>query len=215
MDLDVRKNALVRKKLIRWYTQHGRTFSWRTTTDAYKILIAEILLRRTTASAVSRIYSDFINRFDTPQRLATARESTIAKSLISLGLQSIRAKQLKKAATIIVNDYDGITPRFHEELLSLPGVGNYIASAVQNFAFRERIPLVDGNVVHFLSRVFDVHFVGPSDKKAWEYTDRFGGSHKSELYWGIIDLVATVCLKQNPRCSICPLSKTCKWFASN
>lgn len=215
MEIDAQKNALVRNRVIKWYNQNGRSFPWRKTTDTYQILIAEILLRRTTASAVSRVYSDFINRFDTPQRLATAHESTVAKLLTSLGLQSIRAKQLKKAAVIIVNDFDGITPQFYEDLLSLPGVGDYIASAVRNFAFGERIPLVDGNVVHFLSRVFGVHFDGPNDERAWEYTKQFGGSHKSELYWGIIDLVATVCLRRNPRCSICPLSNTCKWFASN
>ena len=215
MGVDARKNATVRRRVIKWYEQHGRSFPWRNTTDPYQVLIAEILLRRTTASAVSRVFPDFINRFDTPMRLVKARESTIAHALTSLGLQTIRARQLKRAASTIVKDYNGAIPKTHEELKLLPGVGHYIAFAVRNFAFGEPVPLVDGNVVHFLSRVFGIEFSGPSDKEAWEYANQFGGSHESELYWGIIDLVATVCLRKNPRCSTCPVSGICDWFLTH
>jgi A/G-specific adenine glycosylase len=210
---ETRENAIVRKKVITWFDQYGRNFPWRETTDPYLILIAEILLRRTTASAVSRVFPDFIGRFDSPERLARSRESTIARALSSLGLQTLRAKQLKEAASIIVRDYDGDVPRTNESLQSLPGVGDYIASAVRNFAFGVSVPLVDGNVIHFLSRVFGIQFAGPSDVKAWEFMTKFGGSHKAKLYWGIIDLVATVCLRRDPRCTICPLSKVCNWFS--
>ncbi len=214
MGRDARKYALVRKRVIDWFNQHGRDFPWRKTTDPYQVLIAEILLRRTTASAVSRVFPDFVNRFDSPLRLTTARESTIARALTSLGLQTIRAHQIKKMASVIVSDYDSKTPRSHEALMSLPGVGRYIASAVRNFAFGESIPLVDGNVVHFLSRIFDVRFAGPSDPKAWEFTKQFGGAHKAKLYWGIIDLVASICRRRNPRCDICPQSKVCAWYSN-
>jgi len=215
MDIDTRKNALVRKRVIDWFVKKGRAFPWRKTTNPYQILIAEILLRRTTASAVSRIYTNFIERFDSPSRLHYARESTIAKALTSLGLQNIRAKQLKKVGTTIVNDYDGEIPLNPEQLRALPGVGRYIASAVLNFAHSKSVPLVDGNVIHFLSRVFGVEFSGPRDEEAWEFTNKFGGSHKSELYWGIIDLVATICLRRNPRCPICPVSSACTWFVKS
>jgi A/G-specific adenine glycosylase len=212
MSDDAREYAFVRKKVITWFNKHGRDFPWRETTDPYSILIAEILLRRTTASAVSRVFPDFIDRFDSPERLTRTRESTIARALSSLGLQSLRAKQLKEAASIIVKDYNGEVPQSNDNLQSLPGVGDYIASAVRNFAFGESVPLVDGNIVHFLSRVFEIRFSGPTDTKAWEFMKQFGGSHKAKLYWGIIDLVATVCLRQNPRCGSCPLTEVCEWF---
>ncbi|MBY8998434.1 MAG: hypothetical protein KGD60_11940 [Candidatus Thorarchaeota archaeon] len=212
MDDVARKHASVRKKVILWYNQHGRSFPWRNTTDSYHILIAEILLRRTTASAVSRVFNDFMNRFDSPTRLAHARESTIVRALSTLGLQTLRAKQLKETASIIVKDWNGEIPKSHESLQSLPGVGNYIASAVRNFAYGESVPLVDGNVIHFISRVFGIQFAGPTDTKAWEFMAPFGGSHKAKLYWGIIDLVAAVCLRRNPRCGVCPLSKVCEWY---
>ena len=146
MSGDTKKNAPVRRRVIAWYDKQGRDFPWRRTTDPYQVLIAEILLRRTTASAVSRVFPDFINRFDTLTRLVVAHESTIARALISLGLQTTRAKQLKKMASIIMKEFDGRVPRSEEELLSLPGVGQYIASAVRNFAFGEPVPLVDGPV---------------------------------------------------------------------
>lgn len=211
MNTKIGKAFLVREKVIAWYYEHGRNFPWRQTKDPYHILIAEMLLRRTTASAVSRVFDDFMKRFDTPLRLARARESSIVQSLASLGLQTLRAKQLKETASIITKNHDGMIPNSFDALGSLPGVGGYIASAVLNFAFGEPVPLVDGNVIHFLSRVFGVSFTGPTDKHAWEYVSQFGGAHRPELYWGIIDIVAVICLRRNPRCPVCPLSALCDW----
>jgi A/G-specific adenine glycosylase len=133
--------------------------------------------------------------------------------LSSIGLQSRRARELKKMALFINKNHAGEVPRFHEDLLALPGVGAYIASAVRNFAFGDPIPLVDGNVIHFISRVFGISFKRPTDQKAWDFMATMGGKRQeAKLYWGIIDLVATVCLRQNPRCSICPLSGKCSYL---
>ena len=206
----VRYQTKVRNRVIKWFEKHGRSFPWRETTDPYQVLIAEILLRRTTASAVSRVYETFLNRFDSPKRLARAKESTIARSLISLGLQTKRAHEFKEMASIIIKKHSGIVPRIHTDLLALPGVGAYIASAVRNFAYGDPAPLVDGNIVHFISRVFDIQFKGPTDSEAWEFMKHFGGKiQEAKLYWGTIDLVATVCLRINPRCHNCPLSEVC------
>jgi A/G-specific adenine glycosylase len=203
-------HALIRRKIINWYIEYGRKFPWRNTTDSYKVLIAEILLRRTTASAVSRVYEDFLSQFDSVERLSRAGESTIARELGSLGLQSRRAQELKKMASVITKTHSGTIPKSHENLLALPGVGEYIASAVRNFAYGDPAPLVDGNVIHLISRVFGIKFKGPTDPEAWEFMTVFGGKkQEAKLYWGIIDLVATTCLRQNPRCSRCPLSEVC------
>nr|KXH71699.1 MAG: hypothetical protein AM325_02355 [Candidatus Thorarchaeota archaeon SMTZ1-45] len=212
---NARTHAIVRKRVIDWYDKNGRKFPWRSTTDPYQILIAEMLLRRTTASAVSRVFNDFMSNFDSPKKLAQASETTIAQFLKSLGLQSVRAMHLKKTALIILKEYDGEIPNSHANLQALPGVGSYTASAVMNFAFRESVSLVDGNVIHFISRVYGIRFAGPTDIKAWEFMSRVGGQQDARLYWGIIDLVATICLKKNPRCSLCPLSGICDWFSKS
>ncbi|MFW9794808.1 MAG: DNA glycosylase [Candidatus Thorarchaeota archaeon] len=209
---DAKIQKIVRKRLIRWYDDQGRRFPWRKTNDPYKILIAEILLRRTTATAVSRIYNSFLKRFENPTRLARAKESTIACSLSSLGLQSVRSRQLRKMASVIVKQHSGNIPRSSTDLLALPGVGAYIASAVRNFAFGHPVPLVDGNIVHFISRVFGIEFTGQADLGAWDFMTSFGDKNQdAKLYWGIIDLVALVCLRQRPKCSMCPLSEVCKY----
>ncbi|MHA2359116.1 MAG: hypothetical protein ACXAB5_02495 [Candidatus Thorarchaeota archaeon] len=201
----------VRNKVIKWFENHGRSFPWRETTDPYGVLIAEILLRRTTASAVSRVYRTFLNRFDSPKRLTSAKESTIARFLSSLGMQSKRAHELKEMASKIIKNHSGTIPRTQPDLLGLPGVGVYIASAVRNFAYGDPAPLVDGNVIHFIARVFGIKFRGPTDSGAWDFMTNFGGNNQdAKLYWGIIDLVATVCLRRNPRCQICSLSEVCK-----
>ncbi|MFW9962710.1 MAG: hypothetical protein ACFFCX_04070 [Candidatus Sifarchaeia archaeon] len=212
---NARKHAIVRKRVIDWYDKNGRDFPWRNTTNPYQVLIAEMLLRRTTASAVSRVFNDFMSNFASPKELAQASEFTITQVLKSLGLQSIRARQLKKTASIILNEYDGEIPDSQTNLQTLPGVGSYIASAVMNFAFGESVSLVDGNVIHFISRVYDIHFEGPTDTKAWEFMARAGGRQDARLYWGIIDIVATICLKKNPRCSLCHLSGICDWYAKS
>ena len=121
----------------------------------------------------------------------------------------------EKTALIILKEYDGEIPNSHANLQALPGVGSYTASAVKNFAFRESVSLVDGNVIHFISRVYGIRFAGPTDIKAWEFMSRVGGQQDARLYWGIIDLVATICLKKNPRCSLCPLSGICDWFSKS
>jgi A/G-specific adenine glycosylase len=205
--------ATIRKKLIKWFEENGRNFPWRNTTDPYRVLIAEILLKRTTASAVSRVYEEFIGRFDSLERLNRAKESTITRALNSLGLQSRRAHELKKMTALIHKNHSGTIPRSHEDLLALPGVGAYIASAVSNFAYGDSVPLVDGNIIHFISRVFGIKFKGPSDPLAWEFMADFGGrKQEAKLYWGVIDLVALICLRQNPRCAICPLSEACSYL---
>ncbi|MFW9810481.1 MAG: hypothetical protein ACFFE6_13975 [Candidatus Thorarchaeota archaeon] len=209
----ISKHEVVRKKLVKWYDEHGRSFPWRDTNDPYRVLISEILLRRTTATAVCRVYGDFFERFDSIERLARARESTIAQALGSLGLQFRRASELKQMASFISKNYSGTIPRIHTDLLSLPGVGPYIASAVRNFAFGDPAPLVDGNVIHLISRVYGTNFKGPADSDAWEFMSDLGGNQQeAKLYWGLIDLVATICLRQNPRCSICPLSEVCSYM---
>lgn len=207
---DSKKLIVIRNKVIRWYDIHGRNFPWRMTRDPYRVLIAEVLLRRTTATAVSRIYDAFLDQFDKPESLIRAKETTIAAALGSLGLQSLRAHQLKRMAMMLVEEYSGKVPCSHAELVAMPGVGSYIASAVRNFACGVSVPLVDGNVSHLVSRLFGYENKGPSDSSLWEFMTKFGGRRQdARFYWGIIDIVAKICLRKCPRCLKCPLSRVC------
>ena len=202
----------VRRTIIRWFSSYGRQFDWRKNADPFNVLIAEMLLRRTTASAVARVYGRFVTRFGTPAAIASARESELMKLLKSLGLQTVRAQQILRTGVILVEEFNGTVPKGMDALLSLPGLGRYGASAVMNFAFGVHIPVVDGNVIHLMNRVFGLGFRGPLDESAWRFMADFGGrNQEKQLYWGIIDMVAALCLRRNPRCTSCPLLRYCKY----
>lgn len=202
----------VQNSLVEWFNSNGRNFPWRSTTDPYRVLIAEMLLRRTTATAVSRIYPNFVKRFEQPEQLARANIRTIASMIRTLGLQNVKARHLKKTAHSIITEYNSSIPQALEKLRILPGVGKYVASAVLNFAYHIPIPLVDGNTIHLMSRVFGLAFTGPNDDRAWDFIGSFNlGNQSRAFYWGVIDLVALICLRKSPRCNICPLQDVCKW----
>ena len=200
----------VRRAILKWFGRHGREFPWRHTENSFHILLAEILLRRTTAVAVARVYPSFVRRFDEPKDLARAKLHSLEKDVSSLGLQSVRARHLRETAKRIELEHNGAVPQEDAALQALPGVGRYVSAAVRNFAFGVASPMVDGNVVHLMNRVFSTGFTGPNDAKAWLFMGQFGGrTQQKQLYWGIIDLVAAVCLRRNPRCSQCPLNDYC------
>ncbi|MFW9847814.1 MAG: A/G-specific adenine glycosylase [Candidatus Thorarchaeota archaeon] len=205
----------IRKKILRWYKTNGRVYPWRNTSSSYQILIAEMLLRRTTAAAVLRVFSDFIKRYPDVTVLSLALVREIEDSIQTLGLQNQRAKHLHDAAKIIKERFGGNISDSMYQLESLPGVGRYVASAVRNFAFGIPEPMVDGNVVHILRRVLGVQLSGMIDETAWDLMKQLGGkTQNKQLYWGIIDIVATLCLRKKPRCFKCPLDKECTYNMS-
>ncbi|TFF92552.1 A/G-specific adenine glycosylase [Candidatus Thorarchaeota archaeon] len=206
----------VSQAITLWQREHGRDYAWRHDSSPYEVLVAEMMLRRTTAKAVSRVYPVFIREYRRPKDLASASVRSISRIVAPLGLQRIRSKHLKETARIITQDYGGEVPSDSSSLLALPGVGRYVAAAVRNFAFGKPEPLVDGNTLHLLSRVFGTSFSGPDDEDAWEFMKQFGRpNHEPPLYWGVIDLVSSTCRRRKPLCSSCPLADYCLWKADH
>lgn len=213
--VNLHRMSAVRRAILKWFQRHGREFTWRHSENPFHILLAEILLRRTTAAAVARVYPGFVRRFKEPEDLASARLLTLEKKVSSLGLQSVRARHLREMARRILLQHNGAVPQEDVALRALPGVGRYVSAAVRNFAFGIAEPLVDGNVVHLVNRVFSTGFTGPNDARAWLFMGQFGGrKQQKQLYWGIIDIVAAVCLRRNPRCSQCPLNNCCDFMGT-
>ena len=209
-----RRKSNFKGSILRWFEKEGRALPWRRSNNPFHILIAEMFLRRTTAAAVSKVYPDFIILYPTPKHVAKARLSSLEKILKPLGLQRIRAQQLRNTARMILKDYGGQIPREYESVLSLPGIGRYIANAALNFAFNQPRSMVDGNIVHLLNRVFSSDFKDMSDEHVWELMEFLGSPiHERNLYWGIMDIVAGICLKKKPRCELCPLSSICDYAA--
>ena len=210
-----KRKSIFKESILKWFEKEGRFLPWRRSNNPFHILVAEMFLRRTTAAAVSKIYPDFIILYPTPEHVAKAHLSSLERILKPLGLQRIRAQQLRNTARIITRDYGGQIPRKYESVLSLPGVGRYTANAALNFAFNQPRAMVDGNIVHLLNRVFSLDFSDMSDEGVWKLMVFLGGPmHERNLYWGIMDIVAGLCLKKTPRCKSCPLSSICDYAAN-
>jgi len=207
---------IFRRKLLEWWlTIKKEDFPWRSTRDPYKILVAEIMLRKTDVNKVRAVYSAFIERFPDFSSLARAKEEEIIEFLKPLGIYRRRARQLKKIAEIVCSEYGGSLPRDLAAIMKLPGVGRYIANAVACFSWNERVPIVDVNVIRVLSRVFGlkVRKSAPhKDPKMWDFAKiLLPPCNIREYNLALIDLGRTLCLAANPRCSECPLKDICNF----
>ncbi|MDQ6659592.1 MAG: DNA glycosylase, partial [Chloroflexota bacterium] len=129
-----------------WGLENERFFPWRRTQDPFHILIAELMLRRTQARQVVPVYQQFVTQYPDVQMQARAPPEEVARLLFPLGL-AWRVPAFQQVAQAIVMEHDGQVPRHYETLLTLPGVGDYVASAVCSFAFRQPFPIIDTNTV--------------------------------------------------------------------
>ena len=200
--------------LIDWYREHDRDLPWRKDRDAYHVWISEIMLQQTRVEAVKPYYLRFMEAFPNAEALAGAEDEVLLKMWEGLGYYS-RARNLKKAAIRIRDEYGGELPASREELLTLPGIGSYTAGAVASIAFGIPAPAVDGNVLRVLSRFLgsrlDVSLSGTKkrfEKLLSETMDR----EEPGLYnQGLFEVGALVCVPNGaPRCSICPLAWFCR-----
>ena len=151
--------------LLDWYRANARDLPWRRTRDPYRIWVSEIMLQQTRVAAVLGYYARFLEAFPSVEALAAAPEQQLMKLWEGLGYYS-RARNLQKAAGLVAER--GSFPDTYAELLSLPGVGDYTASAIASAAFGRREAAVDGNVLRVVTRLTDCHddIADPKTKKA-------------------------------------------------
>jgi A/G-specific adenine glycosylase len=202
-----------RRLILCWGRSNQRSFPWRETSDAYQVLVAEVMLQRTSATSVARVYPGFVKRWPTPQALAAAPEQEIRRSLESLGL-SFRALRLRDIALALSNEEEvSLDPLW---LIALPGIGAYVAHAVPVFAAQQDLPVVDGVVGRVLRRYFGLHGrrQASRDRELWDVARQlaFGGRAR-ELWWGVLDFAEAIC-RPRPKCHICPLRRTCAFRLS-
>ena len=146
---------LYSKILQKWYNEHKRDLPWRDVNDVYKIWISEIILQQTRVNQGLEYYLRFVDRFPDVQSLALASEDEVLKHWQGLGYYS-RARNLHKAAKQVLENFQGVFPTQHTDVLSLSGVGNYTAAAICSIAYNQPYAVVDGNVYRVLSRLFAI-----------------------------------------------------------
>ena len=206
---------LLRKTVWAWYHAHGRDLPWRRTADPYWLLTAEVMLQQTDAAKVSAAYPRFIRDFPRPSVLAEAKESRVAGHIRPLGL-NYRAGRLIATAKAICEEFGGEVPKTEEELMSMPGIGRYVARAVLAGAAGRRLAVLDTNVVRLLERYFGVRSQRPrphTDPQLWEVAQLLlprRTSDSRDWNYAVLDFTAGVCTYSSPSCDACGCSRRCR-----
>jgi A/G-specific adenine glycosylase len=203
------------KRIVSWQRQHGRhDLPWQNTRDPYRIWLSEIMLQQTQVATVLGYYERFLKTCPTVRALALASDDTVMGLWAGLGYYS-RARNLHKAAKLIVEKHGGKFPSDVDALAELPGIGRSTAAAIAAFSFDTIAPILDGNVKRVLARHASVEgFPGASavERKLWMEAETRLPTHANDMVaytQGLMDLGATVCTKNSPTCMLCPVQHDC------
>ncbi len=202
----------IRTALLAWWDIHSRELPWRNTRDPYAIWVSEIMLQQTRVQTVIPYYLRFLKQFPTVWALAKAPEQKVLKAWEGLGYYR-RARNLHAAARQLATESNGRLPPSVEGLRSLPGIGRYTAGAIASIAFDLDEPVLDGNVIRVLSRVYccrgDVTKAATRNELWQRAEELVPPGQAGRMNQAIMDLGAMVCLPRKPHCDACPLARTC------
>tara|TARA_Y100000590_G_scaffold57526_2_gene60563 strand:+ start:8904 stop:9968 length:1065 start_codon:yes stop_codon:yes gene_type:complete len=212
------KRLSISTKVLNWYDQNGRkNLPWKST-DIYKIWISEIMLQQTQVSTVIPYFNSFIKKYPNLKKLSRSSLDEVLKSWSGLGFYR-RAENIYKTAQIISTQFNGIFPKYYDEIIKFPGIGRTTASAILTFAKIDNLPILDGNIKRLLSRLYGInsHIYNKNiENKLWGYSERLlPVDRASDFNQALMDLGSLICKKTNPICYDCPIQKNCKSFKNN
>jgi A/G-specific adenine glycosylase len=207
------EEAGVSERLLSWYRAFHRDLPWRRTRDPYAIWVSEIMLQQTQVATVIPYYERFLARFPTVAALAEAPVDEVLRLWAGLGYYS-RARNLQSGAQEVVSRHGGSVPEAIEELLALPGVGRYTAGAIASIAHNRPVPILDGNVIRVLCRIYALRGDpkrAPLHARLWQLAEEvIPEGHAGEFNQALMELGATVCTPTSPRCDVCPVAGLCE-----
>jgi len=204
------------QKLLTWYDQWGRTLPWRNSrTTPYQTWLSEIMLQQTVVKTVIPYYERFLEKWPNFHSLGQASLDEVLLMWQGLGYYA-RARNLLKCAQVVSSQHKGELPKSYTELLKLPGLGPYTASAIASIVLQEKVPVLDGNIVRVLSRYFHIVDPYPQSRKQLEkvYLDVLE-DRPGDFAQALMDLSQKICRPKNPDCLHCPLQKECAALATN
>jgi len=213
--------------LLDWFAANARDLPWRRTRDPYAIWVSEIMLQQTQVKTVIPFWNRWMHELPTIEAAAKAPSEKIHKLWEGLGYYT-RVRNLQKAAQIIAEKHGGKFPENFDDVLALPGIGRYTAGAICGIAFNQPTPILDGNVIRVLTRIFGIA-ENPKEKKTnqllWQLAEdlvknsplvtRHSSLSCSLLNQSLMELGALVCTPRNPQCLVCPVRKLCVAFKEN
>jgi A/G-specific adenine glycosylase len=205
-------SAAAKRRLLAWFDHHARPLPWRTDRDPYRIWLSEVMLQQTTVAAVTPRYERFLTAFPTIRSLAAADEQSVLKEWEGLGYYS-RARNLHRAARMLVANHTGAIADDPDAFAQLPGVGRYIFGAVLSQAFDRRLPIVEANTTRVLSRLFGQceTIASPAARKwLWQAAEAILPKRRvGDFNQALMELGSEICTPISPSCGRCPLSSEC------
>jgi A/G-specific adenine glycosylase len=200
------------RALLAWYGEHKRDLPWRKSLDPYAVWVSEMMLQQTQVRTVIPYFERWMKRFPDVATLAHADEGEVLHAWQGLGYYS-RARNLLRAAEQILDKHAGRVPARVAELCALPGIGPYSAGAIASIAYGQREPLVDGNVIRVLARLFARRgdpTRAPLKAELWEIARALvPADAPGDFNQALMELGATVCTPRQARCEACPLARHC------
>ena len=222
------------QRLLAWFARHARSLPWRRTRDPYAIWVSEIMLQQTQVKTVLPYWDRWMRALPNLAALAKAKPNTLHKLWEGLGYYT-RVRNLQRAARLMVEQHNGRFPDDFDALLALPGIGRYTAGAICSIAFNQPRPILDGNVIRVLTRVFGIAG-NPRERKTnarlWQLAEKLvqqaaatdartspaphasrithhASSACSQFNQSLMELGALICTPRHPRCGVCPIAKHC------
>jgi len=211
------KDQLITNKILNWYDLNKRLLPWRNNVSLqkrqYYTLVSEFMLQQTQVATVVPYFNRFIKSIPNFKILAKVQNKKLLKLWEGLGYYS-RARNLKKTAQVVIKNFNGKLPGNFEDLKTLPGIGNYTASAILAIAFNKPCIPLDGNIERVLKRYLYLRKVNEIQKdNIFRKKTIFGiSSRPSDYAQALMELGALICKPTNPLCYQCPISKKCKSF---
>jgi len=206
-----KRTRYIRDELLSWAKKELRKYPWRVNRTPYSILVAEFLLKRTTASAVSRIFERFMEKYPEIDALAASNHKDLEEILRAIGYHKLRAREMKETAVYIMKEFEGKIPRDLKKLLSIPNVGPYTAGAILSLSYGIPASMVDSNVERIIKRIFMNSIPSSSVTKTIKEVANvlLPVEHHDIFNLALLDLGGSVCTYRTTYCKKCPISLGC------
>ena len=202
--------------VINWYKKNLRKLPWRPKNfnqkiDPYIVFLSEFMLQQTTVKTVIPYFTNFLKKYPTIEILAKAKLDDVLAIWSGLGYYR-RANNLYKSSKIITNELNSVIPNNYEDLIKLPGIGDYTAAAICAIAFDKKVVVIDGNIERVISRLFELDLRGVDLKKKVKeiLVLNIPSKENSLLTQGLMDIGATICMPKIVHCNRCPLTENCR-----
>lgn len=210
---DTEVEPQIAQALLAWYAQHRRSLPWRSQPTPYRVWVSEVMLQQTRVATVLPYFARWMEALPDLPSLAAAPQEQILELWAGLGYYR-RARTLHQAAQVVMQEHGGQLPRDVAGLLSIPGIGRYTAGAIASIAYEVPAPIVDGNVIRILCRIFGLEGdprARPLEGQLWELAKRLIPSGQArDFNQSMMELGALVCLPRGARCSACPVQRLCQ-----